>query len=298
VETGDARGSNTASNFTGLNDTGASTNIGGGVATDITNVDADNLQDGSNRANNTQTANATSGDGVAGEVIGVVTAGGGSASVVAANTTRDSDVTTGDAEATNDVAAFIGLNDGDSSLNISDVTNSCLTDACDNVQNGDNRLSGSQTAASKSGDGVGGQVLGVVSAGATSLDASNTTADSSVDSGDSRSSNDAGYFVGLNDVDGSTNIADITNTSADNLQDGRNTRTFTQTADATSGDSVAGQVSGVVTSAGGSASVVLANTSSSIDSTSGDSHFDNSDAGFVGLNDSSSLSIPGTAVTP
>jgi hypothetical protein len=43
-------------------------------------------------------------------------------------------------------------------------------------------------------------------------------------------------------------------------------------------------VAGVVTSAGGSASVVLANTSTSIDASTGTGKFNNSDAGFVGLN--------------
>jgi len=283
VESGDARGSNTAATFTGLTDSGGSTSLG---TADITNVGATNLQDGDNRSSYNQSANATSGDGVAGEVIGVVTAAGGSASVVAANTTRDSDITTGDGRADNDFAAFVGLNDS-GSLDIADISSSTAT----NAQSGNNRLTGRQIANSASGDGVGGQVLGVVSAGAASLDASNTTADSSVQTGDSNTTNDAGYFVGLNDS-GTTGIADVNNVGATNLQDGNNSRTFTQSADASSGDSVAGQVSGVVTSAGGSASVVLANNSSSIDSLSGDGRFDNSDAGFVGLNDSGSLTIP------
>jgi len=285
VSSGDARGSNSAGTFTGLNDSSTST-----VApSDITDAAASNLQDGDNRSTNTQASNATTGDGVAGEVIGVVTAGGGSASVVAANTTRDTDVSTGDANSSNDLGAFVGLNDSDL-LSVSDITDAAAT----NLQDGNNRLTGRQSSTAATGDGVGGQVLGVVSAGATSLDASNTTDNSSVDTGDSDSSNGAGYFVGLNDSSTSTVApSDITDAAASNLQDGNNTRTFTQTANATSGDSVAGQVSGVVTSAGGSASVVLANNSTNIDSASGESRFDNADAGFVGLNDSGPLTIPG-----
>jgi hypothetical protein len=67
-----------------------------------------------------------------------------------------------------------------------------------------------------------------------------------------------------------------------NVQAGSNRGTNTQSALATSGDAVAGQVTGVVTSAGGSASVVVANTSNGIDSQSGDSTFDNSNETFVG----------------
>jgi hypothetical protein len=153
------------------------------------------------------------------------------------------------------------------------------------VQDGSNRLTGGQTATAATGDGVAGQVLGVVSAGAASLDATNNTTDSDVTSGDSTATNDASTFVGLNRTGGGdVTLSDISSATAENLQDGRNTRTFTQSANAQSGDAVAGQISGVVTSAGGSASVVLANTSSGIDGTSGDSVFDNSDSNFVGLN--------------
>jgi predicted RNA-binding protein with RPS1 domain len=290
VTSGDARGSNSAGTFTGLNDTnGGDTTIG---PADVNNASADNLQDGDNRTTYNQSANATTGDGVGGEVIGVVTAAGGSASVVAANTTRDTDVTTGDARSDNDLAAFVGLNDtngGD--VNISDVASA----TADNLQDGNNRLTGRQSANATSGDGVGGQVLGVVSAGAASLDASNTTDNSDVTTGDSHANNDAGSFVGLNDTNGGdVGISDVASASAVNLQDGDNSKTLTQNASAASGDGVAGQVSGVVTSAGGSASVVVANTSTNIDSTSGDSRFNNSDNGFVGQNftDGSDLTIP------
>jgi hypothetical protein len=141
---------------------------------------------------------------------------------------------------------------------------------------------------------VAGQVLGVVSAGAASLDATNRSADNSVQTGDARAANDASAFVGLNDAGrtaigsgalGSVQAGDISSAVAENLQQGDNTKTQSQSADATSGDAVAGQVSGVVTSAGGSASVVLANTSTSIDSSTGSSTFTNSDSGFVGLNE-------------
>ena len=183
----------------------------------------------------------------------------------------------------------MGLNNSATTTVLADVTTSCGSE-CDNLQSGNNRLTGSQTATSATGDGVGGQVLGVVSAGAASLDATNRTDDSSVTTGDSRATNAAQEFVGINDSPTTTvglAPADITGANGDNIQDGSNRKTLGQTANATSGDGVAGQVSGVVTSAGGSASVVLANTSTGIDSTSGDTRFDNSDSGFVGQNDSS-----------
>jgi hypothetical protein len=290
VTTGDARSDNSLSSFVGLNESDTTT-VGAGAA-DVTNSCTDfcdNLQSGDNAATYNQSAATKTGDGVGGQVIGAVTSAGGSASIVAANTSTNSDITTGDARSTNDLAAFVGLSDVDFGTFAvgADISNACAF-RCDNVQDGSNRLTGTQTATSSTGDGVGGQVLGVVSAGAASLDASNTTSDSSVTTGDSHSDNSASEFVGLlrapTATIGGGVTADVASVTAANVQDGNNRKTLTQTADSTSGDAVAGQVSGVVTSAGGSASVVVANTSTNIDSTSGDTHFDNTDAGFVGLN--------------
>ncbi len=286
VETGQATSDNHGAFFTGLNTSDTTT-----VAADIANTcnpdTCANLQNGNNTQTNNQTASSTSGDGVGGEVIGAVTSAGGSASIVAANTSKNSDITTGDAKSTNELASFVGLNTAGTTTVAADISGSC-PNGCDNVQDGSNRLTGDQTASAVTGSGVGGQVLGVVSAGAASLDATNTTDDSSVTTGDSKATNAASEFVGLGNAPtttvGSGAATDITGASADNLQDGANRKTLGQTASATSGDAVAGQVSGVVTSAGGSASVVLANNSTSIDSTSGQGNFSNSDHGFVGLN--------------
>jgi hypothetical protein len=77
---------------------------------------------------------------------------------------------------------------------------------------------------------------------------------------------------------------DVSSSTATNLQDGANRRTIAQNADASSGDALSGQVASVVTSAGGSARVTLANTSSGSDATSGQSNFSNDDSNFVGLN--------------
>ena len=292
VTTGDSRSDNSLSMFTGLENSGTTT-VGGADITGSCTSGCDNVQDGNNTTTNNQSSSATTGDGVGGQVIGAVTSAGGSASVVAANTSTNSDIETGNANSSNDLASFVGLNNTDGTTSVlADLTGTCNTvlEGCVNLQSGSNRLTGSQTATSHTGDGVGGQVLGIVSAGAASLDATNKTDDSSVQTGESNATNAASEFVGLNDAPTTTvggTAADIASATAVNLQDGSNRKTLTQTADSTSGDGVAGQVSGVVTSAGGSASVVLANTSTGIDSTSGDTHFDNTDSGFVGLNEGS-----------
>ena len=290
VDTGDATADNSAAYFVGLN----ASDDGLALTGDVSNScepGCDNVQDGSNRASAAQTARASSGDGVAGEVIGVVGSGGG-VSVVAANTSTDSDVETGDGEATNDLAAFVGLNESDSGPALTaDVTNSCSTE-CENVQDGSNTFTGSQTARSSSGDGVAGQVLGVVAAGNASLDATNRSDGVSVDTGNTDAHNDAAVYVGLNTSDFGPTLtaesADVSSVTAVNLQDGRNSKTLSQNADASSGDAVAGQVSGVVTAAGGSASLVLANTSADIDASTGESEFSNDESSFVGLNFSTS----------
>jgi hypothetical protein len=203
-----------------------------------------------------------------------VTAAGGSADVVAANTSIDSEAETGDAEADNDAAAFVGLN------------GQCIC-GIRNIQEGDNELEASQSADAASGDGVAGQVLGVVSAGDASVDATNLSDDVDVTTGDAEAENDAAAFVGL---DGATTtvvgpiLVDIINLGfAGNVQEGDNSHDVRQAADASSGDAVAGQVSGVVTSAGGSADLVLANTSVDIELDSGDSESENSDLSFTGL---------------
>jgi len=294
ISTGDARGSNDSNAFVGLNS--STSTLVGAAAADIANGSpVTNLQEGDNKYDLNQTLTATSGDGVGGEVIGVVTSAGGSASVVAANTSTNVDISTGDARAFNDAAAFVGLNSS------SDTTVSTLPGSADvlnaatatNVQEGDNKLNASQNADSKTGDGVGGQVLGVVSAGAASVDATNKSDQVDISTGDARSGNDFAAFVGLNAAtDTDVVAADVLNGApASNLQEGDNSKSLSQNATSTSGDSVAGQVAGVVTSAGGSADLVLANTSTNSDTSSGDGRFSNSDSSFTGLSVSPGISI-------
>jgi len=289
ISTGDARGTNNSDAFVGLNSS-TGTSVG---AADIANGSpVTNLQEGDNKYDLNQTLTATSGDGVGGEVIGVVTSAGGSASVVAANTSTNVDISTGDARAFNNAAAFVGLNSS-SDTSVGSAADVLNTATATNVQEGDNKLSASQTATSKTGDGVGGQVLGVVSAGAASVDATNKSDQVDISTGDARSGNDFASFVGLNDASGTDVLAAdvLSGGPAVNVQEGSNKKDLMQNASATSGDSVAGQVAGVVTSAGGSADLVLANTSTNSDTSSGDGRFFNSDSSFTGLNVSPGINI-------
>src|SRR5581483_8056407 len=207
-----------------------------------------------------QTADYTTGDGVAGEVIGVVTAAGGSASIVAANTSTNDSVTTGDARGANDVAAFTGLNDSFGTTTVAaDIVDSC-GEFCANAQDGNNRTTATQISKAATGDGVAGQVIGAVAGGATSIDATNRSDNVDVTTGDATADNGgASLFTGLNDADtttvGGAAASDITDSCSDcgNVQDGSNTQNVSQNANATTGDGVGGEVIGAVTSAGGSA---------------------------------------------
>jgi len=291
VSTGDARGSNDSSEFVGLNSS-SDTHVG---AADVLNTaPVTNLQEGDNKYSLNQTMTATSGDGVAGEVIGVVTSSGGSSSIVAANTSTNVDISTGDARAFNDAAAFVGLNSSsDTSVANPFAADVLNTATATNVQEGDNKLNADQTATSATGDGVGGQVLGVVSAGAASVDATNKSDKVDISTGDARSSNDFAAFVGLNfATDTDVASADLLNGGpAANVQEGNNKKSLSQDATATSGDSVAGQVAGVVTSAGGSADLVLANTSTNSDADTGDGRENNSSSSFTGLSVSPGIDV-------
>src|SRR4029077_19757657 len=103
--------------------------------------------------------------------------------------------------------------------------------------------------------------------------------------GDASAINAASAFVGENVGTIRATLADIVNVSADdNLQEGNNRALVGQNASAASGDAVMGQVTGVVTSAGGSASIFVDNLSDNTDGTSGDSTFNNDLQLFVGLN--------------
>jgi hypothetical protein len=127
VETGTADSGNTSESFTGqLNN--------GGI----------NAQEGDNELDADQDAQSNSGDGVTGQVIG--SAGDGDTTIVASNSGKDNKVTTGDANAGNGFGAFVGQ----------------FANGGINLQDGDNEQDSSQAAQSTTGDGVTGQVIGVV----------------------------------------------------------------------------------------------------------------------------------------
>ena len=304
ITTGDAEGSNNANVVTGLVAVDDGAFVGDAIGqpnastSDLNNAVGRNLQDGNNTTSVSQRNNVQTGDGVGGQVIGAVVSRG-TTDIAAANLTRDTTIETGEADATNDLSAFVGLlsattgtvgQTGEAPL--ADVTNATGT----NVQDGNNRLSASQSAHAQTGDGVGGQVLGVVSAGATRVDASNATIDSTIETGSATAENHGGAFVGLVDADTVTVVpADLTDVNGTNLQDGSNNSRLSQSADAVTGDAVAGQVAGVVTSAGGSAAVTLANRSEGIDATSGSSDFVNETAEFTGLSNTTGSASVGEA---
>src|SRR5438309_747285 len=168
----------------------------------------------------------TTGDGVAGQVIGAVTAPGGSSSIVAANTSDNVDVTTGEAKSANVSDAFVGL-EGEASATALNVLSTTATNVVNcsggatcsptqsnstttaiaatstvvataaNTQTGDNRATVSQSAPATSGDGVAGQVIGAVSAGASSIGGAHHSTHATVETRDATSNNAADTFSGL-----------------------------------------------------------------------------------------------------
>src|SRR5205085_1194614 len=153
----------------------------------------------------------------------------------------------------------------------------------------------SQRASTTTGDGVAGEVTGAVTSagGSASIVAANRSVDSSVETGDGHATNDQEAFVGLNRTfsgDVSLGAADFTDscrsagTGCNAAQDGDDLATMSQNASASTGDGVAGEVIGAVTSAGGSASIVAANHSTNSDVETGDGNASNDLTAFVGLN--------------
>jgi hypothetical protein len=310
VSSGDSAGSNNNSGFVGQLS----------VVEGDPEIASANSQTGDNEAFADQRADASSGDAVGGQVIGVVTPAGGSADLVAANTTEDSDISSGGAEAVNDSGVFAGLlaigetgevslsaittlNDEGVGNRVIQTTVLSVAPAAANTQDGTNDSDVVQAASAVSGDGVGGQILGIVSAGSASIDATNRSSAVDVATGDATSANTSEVFAGLL-VDGEVddviisliNELEITGDSntvvqtmnltlggaAANDQDGDNDSTTVQNAGAVSGDGVGGQVLGIVTSSGGSADVVAANNSENVDAQSGDAQSINDTEAFVG----------------
>jgi hypothetical protein len=171
------------------------------------------------------------------------------------------------------------------------------------VNEGDSEGEVQQDGSASSGDGVAGQVAGVVSAGDASVDATNRSDDVEVDTGNATGTNTAdlrvrgGVGFGESDPENpcrqeneahtgnetdSDDSGGITQSPADVCANtGDVEGEVSQAADAASGDGVGGQVIGVVTSAGGSADLVLDNESTDAEVESGEGDFTNDTNTFV-----------------
>src|SRR5581483_6327977 len=142
-----------------------------------------------------------------------------------------------------------------------------------NAQRDDNKDNTTQSGTGNTGDANAGQITGTVGDGTTSVDATNSTDHSDIESGDARIANTASTFTGL----------DASTATAANVQRGDNKSNISQDAETASGNVSDGQIIGVVTSSGGSADVVLANTSSFNDVESGRAKSTNDSNTFTGL---------------
>jgi hypothetical protein len=161
------------------------------------------------------------------------------------------------------------------------------------VRTGDAEASADQSGAAASGDGVGGMVVGVVSAGDASVDATNLSRDVEIETGDAEAVNQANVeadliplIVAEGGIDGDADV-----------RVGDAEASAAQNANAASGDGVAGLVAGVVTSAGGSADLALANTSEEVEVETGDAEFEN-DARVRSFQRPSINAIASGVVTP
>ena len=200
-------------------------------------------------------------------------------SITTANESEDTEVKSGDSTATNNGTAQVGhQGGGETDIESADIENQEAT----NVQEGDNDLEATQDANTQTGDGVGGQVIGAVVDGTLTVDATNASNDVEVETGDATSDNDFAAFVGLSAAS-ETNIgaADVFNDSATNVQEGDNGTDVSQSSNAATGDAVGGQVFGAVTT--GASDVVLANTSTDSDTTSGDADESSDSSTAAGL---------------
>jgi len=277
AESGDANGTNSSGSHVGH----ASSSEGDITVTSIEGSSGTNVQEGDNSTSARQRSNASTGDTVGGQALGVTSSG--DAAISASNTSDDVDVTSGDAEADNDFASFVGLAATDGDISIGSIIDSDGT----NVQEGNNGVSLNQSSDADSGDAVSGQVLGVVAAGTVVVDATNRSTDADAASGDADASNDAAGFVGLA-AGGDIDIADIIGSPGTNVHEGDNTFSASQSANANSGDAITGQTLAGVTAgiiAGGTADVIVDNESTDSDARTGDSVEANGASFFGGLAD-------------
>ncbi len=194
------------------------------------------------------------------------------AEITTANSSEDAETESGDASGTNHSTGIAGMSSGEvQAQDIDDVD-------AENVQEGDNDVDTAQSANASTGDTVGGQVIGAVSDGELTVDATNSSEDVDATSGDADANNIAVQLAGLFS---GVEASDISDVNADNVQEGDNGSDLAQVANATSGDAVAGQVFGAVTT--GATDAVLANSSLDSDTTSGDADETNEGISANGL---------------
>ena len=270
-------------------------------ASDIDSEAARIVHEGDNELDAEQDLSLNSGDAVGGQVIGAVTAAGGSADIVAANTSRDVEAETGDAEGENDVnalAANLVVVDVECCPipglpGVADIDSATSTV----VHEGDNEIDSSQDLDIATGDAVGGQVIGVVSSGDASVDATNLSEDVETTSGDAEGENDFAGVAGdifISEVAGLPALADIDSASSTLVQEGDNEVDNSQEFDVVTGDTVAGQIIGVV--AAGTVDVVSANTSVDSETESGESEGNNNNAAAAGLFSVDGLVVGGEGI--
>jgi hypothetical protein len=238
------------------------------------------VQEGENETSLEQETAASTGDAVAGgQVVGAVTAAGGSTSVDATNTSEDDQATSGESAVNNElfgralnaVSPILAGPQGAGAASIEG-----LFVFGNIIHEGDNAVDGAQSTVAASGDAVaGGQIVGLVGAGDTSAVLDNTSEDGEATSGDV-AADQTGSLTGENLVGGDGLFGpasiEVLFGGADIIHEGDNESSLEQALNAASGDAVAGgQIAGAVTGAGGSTSIDATNLSEDSQSTSGDS---------------------------
>src|SRR5207253_3251275 len=187
--------------------------------------------------------------------------------VDATNRADNTDATSGDADATNSIGLAVS---GNAALGVPACCTSSLTDIISATtitavvaQEGDNTQTLGQNANASTGGALSGaEVIGVVSSGDASIVADNKATSHDDTSGDADADNSMDLLT-VGNVATNTAIegpgpflpTDLVNVTGVIVQEGDNTQTQHQTANAITGDAISGgQVIGVVSS--GSVSVV------------------------------------------
>jgi hypothetical protein len=201
TESGDATAHNSGTAQVGLQGEGGSSQVGSSTAdesgstnaADIASAQADNVQEGDNELDASQDANASSGNTIGGQVIGAVS--DGILNVDATNLSQDVDNESGDADASNNFAAFVGLNASSGTILATD--DDVISERARNLQVGDDSVSILQETDASTGDAIGGQVFGGRSGGPADIVLANTSDDAGTESGDAGELNNTESFTGL-----------------------------------------------------------------------------------------------------